>query len=282
MDSLLSQDFRDFEVIIADDSTDDEIEKYIGSIKDDRIDYVHNKKRLGHIFNWNATIDRAQGEYIKIMFADDWFNSGDALGKYVKLLDDNPDAVMAFSSNIQYYIDHPGDNFQRHIPEDFVKKLKDDYRYVFTHNAIGAPSVTIYRRSSGVRFDEKSTCASDVFLYMELLKDGGGFVYTDEPLICIGIHGDQYTNTFLDNVEEVISDRRYLYEKYDLHESSECKEHFKNEYLLKNLKSTSYAAECGYDKHLYARDLAKARKERFLFYVDVLKRKLRMSKRSKQ
>ncbi|MCR4789338.1 MAG: glycosyltransferase [Lachnospiraceae bacterium] len=279
IESLLKQNFTDYEVIIADDSTNNEIEDYIKELNEEKINYTHNIKRLGHIFNWNKVIDDAKGEYVKIMFADDWFNSDDALGKYVKMLDDDPEAVMAFSSNIQFYIEHPEKNFQRHIKDEFVKELRDDYRYVFVENSVGAPSGTIFRRSTGARFDEKSTYTSDIFLYIELLKNGGKFAYTDEPLVCIGIHEDQYTNNFNENVEKTLADRKYLYEKYALYDCPKCKEHFKNEFLLKFLQSPSYAEECGFDKKEYAKELKKAKKKRFLFYVGVAKRKLGLSKK---
>ncbi len=277
MDSLFKQDFNDYEVIISDDSTNNEIEDYIGGIDDKRIIYTHNAERLGHIFNWNKVIDDAHGEYIKIMFADDWFNTDDALTKYVAMLDENPEAVMAFSSNIQYYLGHPEDNFQRHLKEEFINELKADYRYVFVENSIGAPSGTIFRASTGARFDEKSTYTSDIFLYIELLKNGGKFAYTDEPLINIGIHDDQYTNNFNENVEKTLADRKYLYEKYSLSECEKCREHLKNEFLLKYLQSPSYAEKCGFDRKKYAKELKKARAERMRFYLGVLKRKLGLS-----
>ena len=49
-----------------------------------RLRYVHNEKPLGHIFNWNKALSLAEGEYIKIMFSDDWFTGRDSLEKLMK------------------------------------------------------------------------------------------------------------------------------------------------------------------------------------------------------
>ena len=274
MDSVYAQDYTDFEVIVSDDSTNDEIEKYITGLKDDRIIYTHNETPLGHVFNWNKALDGAHGEYIKIMFADDWFNMKDSLSRFVHMLDDNDDAVMAFSSNMQVETKHPENAYYRDVPDEYIEKIKRDFRYLFVSNQIGAPSTTIFRKSANVRFDEKSNFASDVFLYFELLKNNGKFVCTRDPLVCIGIHDEQYTNTFDDADGRRIEDYRYLFTKYSLIESNECKEFFLSEYLLEQLKSKKYAAECGYDPAEYSKALRKAKIQRLCFYLGVIKKKL--------
>ena len=65
------------------------------------IRYIHNEKPLGHIFNWNKSLSEAQGEYIKIMFSDDWFTAPDSLEKMVSLLDRSPEASLAFCGTMQ-------------------------------------------------------------------------------------------------------------------------------------------------------------------------------------
>ncbi len=50
-----------------------------------------------------------------------------------------------------------------------IRRLRNDYRNLFLGNEIGAPSATIYR-SCGVRFDEKSNWASDMFFILKSLE----------------------------------------------------------------------------------------------------------------
>ena len=76
--SIFVQTYTDFEVHISDDSTNREIEELVKR-KYAQVDYRHNEKPYGHIFNWNEAIRMSRGEYIKIMFSDDWFTTEDSL-----------------------------------------------------------------------------------------------------------------------------------------------------------------------------------------------------------
>ena len=91
LESIYEQEYRDFEVNISDDSTNDEIAEVVQRFQErygkEQIHYIHNEKGLGHIFNWNAAIKMATGEYIKIMFSDDWFTDSKSLGAFVAMLD---------------------------------------------------------------------------------------------------------------------------------------------------------------------------------------------------
>lgn len=76
--SVLSQTFRNFEVLIVDDHSTD------GSLKiaeefantDSRIRVVSNDNNLGLVGNWNRCIKLASGEWIKFVFQDDMIAPG--------------------------------------------------------------------------------------------------------------------------------------------------------------------------------------------------------------
>lgn len=234
--SIYEQSFTDFEVNISDDSTDDEIEKLVLSYMDahENINYVHNQKPYGHIFNWNAAVKMAHGEYIKIMFSDDWFTDGESLAAYVRLLDDAPEAMLAFAGSRQVSLDEDMKFYDRHASQEFIKRLKRDCRLLFLGNEIGTPSASIYRRGDMLTlFDEKSNWASDMYLYFGLLIKSPVFAYTKKPLVSVGVHKHQYTESFSDKDMRIYNDYRYMYEKYSLWESRECKEYFLKKFLIK-------------------------------------------------
>lgn len=74
MDSVLSQTYKDIEILIVDDGSTDTtleiLERYTTS--DQRIRLVRNNKNLGLVGNWNRCVELAQGEWIKFVFQDDW------------------------------------------------------------------------------------------------------------------------------------------------------------------------------------------------------------------
>lgn len=238
--SVREQTYTDYEVVITDDSTGTEIAELVRGLADDRIRYVHNEEKLGHIYNWNAAIEKAEGDYVKIMFSDDWFTYPDSLYSFVKMLDDHPEAGFAFSNSMQVSEE---ESYQRVVSEDFIPRLREDWRHIFLGNEIGAPSDTIYRRN-GVRFDEQSNWASDLELYLHLLKDNPCFASTDRPLISIGLHAEQYTHTFSRKDDRIFNDYLLMYRKYQLWENERCREFFLKEYIIKYGKGISVAKSC--------------------------------------
>ena len=241
LESILEQTYTNYEVNITDDSTNNEIEELVATYIDSRIRYVHNVQKLGHIYNWNAAIRMATGAYIKIMFSDDWFTYTDSLARYVKLLEDNPEAGLAFSSSMQV---SDTKSYERQITEEFIASLTQDYTRIFQGNQIGAPSGTIYR-NNGILFDERSNWASDLELYLQLLHENPVFAYTRDPLISIGLHGEQYTHMFSEKDARIFNDYLFMYEKFHLKENAVCKQFFLKEYILKFDKSVTMARRCG-------------------------------------
>ncbi len=265
LESIVIQEYKDYEVNISDDSTNDEIEKLVDGYQKLNIKYIHNSKPLGHIFNWNAAIRMAQGEYIKIMFSDDWFVDRHSLGGFADMLDNAPEASIAFSGsrqvmpngqstdNMQHVTgEHKLASYDRFAPDDYIEGLKKDYRRLFLSNQIGAPSATIYRKGRfPTLFDEQSNWASDMFLYFDLLEKNSNFVYTRKPLIAIGVHENQYTESFSQKDERIYNDYKYMYTKYGLNRSRECREYFAEEFIVKYKKGLKEAKALDIETDIY-------------------------------
>lgn len=252
--SIYAQNYTDFEVNISDDSTDDAIERLVAFYRNEHqnINYIHNQKPYGHIFNWNAAIKMARGEYIKIMFSDDWFTDAESLGAYVALLDKSPDAMLAFAGSRQVSLDNGMQFYDRHATPQFIGGLRRDYRFLFRGNEIGAPSAVMYRRGEELTlFDEKSNWASDMYLYFDLLVKSPKFVYTTKPLVSIGVHEHQYTESFSSKDIRIYNDYRYMYEKYNLRKSRACREYFTKQFLVKYGKSIREAHALGIEPSMY-------------------------------
>ena len=163
LDSVFSQTFCDFEVIISDDSTDDEIYKVVESLKRDNIKYIHNVPSLGPAGNWNKSISLAETDIIKIMHQDDFFTFNDSLEKLVFMLDDNPTVDFAFCGSRQFYSYE--NYYDRHITDEQNTFIKADVYNVYHANYIGAPSATIFRKKN-VFFDSNLIWLIDVDFYI--------------------------------------------------------------------------------------------------------------------
>ncbi|MEJ7679536.1 MAG: glycosyltransferase [Segetibacter sp.] len=76
LESISVQTFKDFEVVITDDTNNSSVSDYIHDKRwDFQISYYKNETVLGSPQNWNAAVNHSKGEWIKIMHYDDWFSS---------------------------------------------------------------------------------------------------------------------------------------------------------------------------------------------------------------
>jgi len=97
IDSVLSQTYSDFEIVIADNASTDATPDICKSFadKDDRIRYVRNAENLGASPNYRRVFELARGEYFCWMPADEAMLS-QYLEKLSAVLDQEPDVVLAF------------------------------------------------------------------------------------------------------------------------------------------------------------------------------------------
>jgi glycosyltransferase involved in cell wall biosynthesis len=94
IESILSQEFADLELVICDNASDDGtitlIEDYARS--DPRIAFRVNDLNIGSHENMKRTLELSRGKLFRWISADDWLEPG-CLSKCVHALDGRPDAV---------------------------------------------------------------------------------------------------------------------------------------------------------------------------------------------
>ena len=71
IDSVLSQSYAKFELLIINDASTDATEEIVLAIGDVRIRYIANEKRLGLTTSLNKGVSLARGEYIARIDDDD-------------------------------------------------------------------------------------------------------------------------------------------------------------------------------------------------------------------
>lgn len=72
IDSLLNQNFEDYEIIVINDLSPGNAEKIIKSYNDKKIVYIKNKTNKGIGYNRNLGIKKAKGEYVCFIDSDDY------------------------------------------------------------------------------------------------------------------------------------------------------------------------------------------------------------------
>lgn len=95
IESVLNQTFTDFEIIVINDGSQDATLAIVNSINDNRIK-VFSYPNAGVSTSRNRGLDKAQGEFVAFLDADDLWTK-DKLKEQLKALQANPQAVLAYS-----------------------------------------------------------------------------------------------------------------------------------------------------------------------------------------
>lgn len=147
VDSILQQDFENFELILVDNNSADnsrEIAEILSS-QENRI-ILTSEEKQGVMHASNRGSDLARGEYISRMDADDWAFPG-KLGIQSKFLDEHPEfgAVAGLVEHIPHSLHTEG--FSRYVEwSNSVQTYSDIYNRRFIEAPIVNPTV-MWRRS---------------------------------------------------------------------------------------------------------------------------------------
>lgn len=128
LDSILSQTFKDFELIISDNGSTDNTWAICRSYaeKDSRIRFHRNGENLGAAWNFNRVFHLARGKYFQWACHDDVWTST-MLERYVQVLDQMSDVVLCYSKTA--YIDEHGKPIRKNIARPFLQDKKTHQRF---------------------------------------------------------------------------------------------------------------------------------------------------------
>lgn len=174
IDSILSQTFRDFELILLDDCSTDHSKEVLLSYKDHpKVTHlVFNEENSGSTFKqWEKGIELATGEYIWIAESDDWAQAN-FLEQIISAIGTNDTIGLVYTAS--KIIDSAGEvtyeNTEQNTHE--VMEYKGNQfisEKLLTSNAIWNASMTIFKKSLFYTQDDTS--------YREMKYCGDWFLY---------------------------------------------------------------------------------------------------------
>lgn len=164
IDSILNQTFGDFELIVLNDSPENnELDNVIRQYDDTRIRYIKNQYNMGISESRNKLIDLANGEYLAIHDHDD-ISHPTRFQHQVDFLDNNP-YVGVVGTWAHWFGDK---NFIKKNPEfdtDIKIKLTDVCAIMHTSAMIRKSVIT----RNNIKYEQEYTPAEDYRLWGQLI-----------------------------------------------------------------------------------------------------------------
>ncbi len=197
LESVLSQTFSDFEVIVVNDgSTDDSEDRIRPFLNDKRIKYI-KQPNAGQANAKNRGIKESKGKFVAFLDADDYWEY-DKLEKQLPLFENENVGVVYSRAR---YIDEKGQDLNKEV-EEFGKYLKprsgNVLEYLLFDNFVPFSSSVVRHDLLGSGFDEDLKMAIDwkLWLWLSLHWE---FDYVDEKLLNYRIG---HSNQMSKNAEE--------------------------------------------------------------------------------
>lgn len=167
--SIVSQTFIDWELIIINDGSTDNTKTKILSFIDSRIKYVENDGNKGLIYTLNRGIDLATGKYIARMDADD-ICMPERFEKQVAFMEENPKVIVC-GTQIKYF-GTKKKSYKKLVFTEHDRDLKD---MLAMSTCFAHPSVMLRRDvliENKVRYDKCFKNAEDYAMWVELMPFG--------------------------------------------------------------------------------------------------------------
>jgi len=203
---LSSQTFINFEVIISDHSNNNLIEQLVSewsSVLNIKHFYFTEGKHKTHSLNVNNSINHCQGEWVKILFQDDFLFDSESLEKQFNFIKNTSDLKWFFT---KFYHTFDGVNLYNLYHPKWNDEVYKGY------NTLGGPSGLTVKNEEIPLFDERLIWLMDCDFYKKLFIKYGEPKICDEITVVNRTSQDQLTNTISESIK--INEHKLIEEIY--------------------------------------------------------------------
>jgi hypothetical protein len=194
IESVLNQEFTDFELLIIDDCSRDDSVVIVQSYQDQRVRFLQNAVNLGQTRTLNKGLELAKGDYIARQDQDD-ISLPKRLKVQVEFLDNHRHIGVVSSATT--FIDVAGKSrFMLDIP---CTDVEIRWR-LLTRNVFAHPAVMMRRDQllqGGFSYDPRFRYAQDYDLWARLIKETSG-ANIPFPLVKYRVHSNSASRQYLD------------------------------------------------------------------------------------
>ena len=158
LDSLFSQTYQDFELIICNDSENDkeELPKFLEANYSEfkhKIKYEQNEKNLGYALNMRKCFEKSEGKIVFLLAQDDIILDPNLFSKTIEIYENNP--TVGFVVRPYFWFDYDIKNKLRRTPKSTKRIIENDDSVKHIHTLIttlGQLSGLSFRRYPNIHY----------------------------------------------------------------------------------------------------------------------------------
>jgi glycosyltransferase involved in cell wall biosynthesis len=218
LESALQQTYRDIEVVVLDNCSTDGSYEIVTAHRDPRLRVIRHPENIGITANFNAALESARGEFVKLLCADDLLER-ESIAKQVDALDAAPHAAIAVSQHD--FISARGRRIVRgagmpgmtgyYSGPDAVRLVRQAAGNIF-----GTEAQVLFRRDALREIEWYREGYTEIDFFLRLLTVGG-VVVVPESLSSVRLSKSSasfraartYARTFNESLERAIASGRF-------------------------------------------------------------------------
>jgi len=217
--SILAGSYSDYEVLVVNDGTEDDLEPARSRFSDSRIRWITRPQRLGILANNVDAFRLARGEFIAHLDGDDRW-APDMLSTLVPIVERHPEVVLAFADH--FVMDEAG--AANEAESDVNSRvwgrttLAEGIHHSFGRLAVVDRSIPLMCasviRTSALSLDEypeQVGCCWDIWTSHLLARGGGAAWYVPKRLAFYRWHAGNYS---ISQVDANLLDFIYCFERF--------------------------------------------------------------------
>jgi glycosyltransferase involved in cell wall biosynthesis len=199
--SVLDQGYENIEILVLDNASSDNTTEVLRSFANEpRVRYLRNSRNVGPSYNVLNGIQIAQGRYLSLLMADDYYNPGYLSSLMPRMLE-NPHVVVGYTS-IRWVNEqgrglavprHPG-----YKKQDYIGG-RNEVADLLIHDSYIPPSATLIQREPFLqvwRRDPKLNGAGDWLSMVQVAERHPDFIFLSEPGVTYRTHSAQLSTEF--------------------------------------------------------------------------------------
>ena len=188
IDSVISQQFINWELIIVDDASTDNTEEIVKSYNNSKIRYIRNDKNIERSASRNKGIENALGKYICFLDSDDYYLDNHLSSFFSIILEKNEEEAIYYCNTLE-----ENNGVLQKVNLEINEKLNNNIERVLIA-PIGSPRVCINKTILDIyKYDESLNLGEDIELWVRILPH--------YPLI----YNNDYTVVFLSHNERSVA-----------------------------------------------------------------------------